>query len=592
MGIEKMTVRERLKNERGIALVVVLLVVMAAAAVSLGAAMLSTSASAIDLYSERLSVLETVAEAGLEFGRSSINGDRTLYPDSSYAMLENGITPTDVDGNDIPNIRRYTYVGPTGVTSGQYGVYGSVVSVVVDAYGNKIVRRSEIFQESFAKYAYFTDNEGGNIYFGGGDQIYGPLHTNDQMKMHSTGATFHGTVETAQDVRDPGYATFMQGYTEWGRYIPMPATADLVKLQVQAQNGNMAFVGNTLGTEGQATTRIEFIAIDLNADGDRTDENEGFFKIYQHLGNPNWVMGDVPGDYGANGLRNSVNCGALDPGSGTWDVAANMSNADWEAAMADPSRRCFPGGADQLFGGVFTPVDPQGGQWLAWPGVVDPLVAGRPDGAYLFPLSRQMNPGLRGVIFVDGRVAISGELRGRVTVAATNDIVIVDDMTYSVDPGAGTCRDILGIFSGDDVIVADNTLNNPTRRKAPGSAANPYLTYDDTKDEFIQGVVLALSNFTVENYNAGSNDAEMCEATVWGRGCLYLTGGIIQDTRGAVGLASGRGYLKRYAYDQCAAVDPPPYFPTTGHFARGRFFEVNPVGFDVAAYYQMLTPFN
>lgn len=84
----------------------------------------------------------------------------------------------------------------------------------------------------------------------------------------------------------------------------------------------------------------------------------------------------------------------------------------------------------------------------------------------------------------------------------------------------------------------------------------------------------------------------MCEATVWGRGCLYLTGGIIQDTRGAVGLASGRGYLKRYAYDQCAAVDPPPYFPTTGHFARGRFFEVNPVGFDVAAYYQMLTPFN
>jgi hypothetical protein len=84
--------------------------------------------------------------------------------------------------------------------------------------------------------------------------------------------------------------------------------------------------------------------------------------------------------------------------------------------------------------------DPEGGQWLAWPGAVDPAVAGRPDGAYLFPISRELNPSFKGVIFVEGKVAISGVLRGRVTVAATDDIVIVDDLTYSVDPGAGTCR--------------------------------------------------------------------------------------------------------------------------------------------------------
>ncbi len=35
---------------------------------------------------------------------------------------------------------------------------------------------------------------------------------------------------------------------------------------------------------------------------------------------------------------------------------------------------------------------------------------------------------------------------------------------------------------------------------------------------------------------------------------------------------------------------PAPYFPTTGHFARGHYYEVDPVGFDVAQYYQMLTP--
>ncbi len=174
------------------------------------------------------------------------------------------------------------------------------------------------------------------------------------------------------------------------------------------------------------------------------------------------------------------------------------------------------------------------------------------------------------------------------TVAATDDIVIVDDITYSVDPGAGTCIDMLGIFSGDDVVIADNTINAPN---LPGGGnPNPYLTFDDTKDEFIQGVVLALRNFTAENYDLGSNSAEACEAKPWGRGCLYLTGGVIQSTRGAVGLTSGRGYLKRYAYDQCAAAEPPPYFPTTGHFARGRFYEVNPVDFDVAEYYRLLTP--
>jgi hypothetical protein len=36
--------------------------------------------------------------------------------------------------------------------------------------------------------------------------------------------------------------------------------------------------------------------------------------------------------------------------------------------------------------------------------------------------------------------------------------------------------------------------------------------------------------------------------------------------------------------------NPPPYFPTTGHFARGRQFEVDPVGFNVASYYAALGP--
>ena len=102
--------------------------------------------------------------------------------------------------------------------------------------------------------------------------------------------------------------------------------------------------------------------------------------------------------------------------------------------------------------------------------------------------------------------------------------------------------------------------------------------------------MLALDIFTVQNYDEGSTDAEPCGTSTNGRGCLFLTGGIIQKQRGAVGLTSGEGYIKRYAYDACGLESPPPYFPTTGRFARGHYFEVEPTGFNIDSYWSLLIP--
>jgi hypothetical protein len=57
-----------------------------------------------------------------------------------------------------------------------------------------------------------------------------------------------------------------------------------------------------------------------------------------------------------------------------------------------------------------------------------------------------------------------------------------------------------------------------------------------------------------------------------------------------VGTGAGTGYVKRYSYDACAAEEPPPYFPTTGHFSKGQYYQVDPAGFNVSTYYDMLTP--
>lgn len=571
-------------EEGGFALITVLLVVMVVGVMITGAAMIGSTHTLSNSYYERQGTLDNVALAGLEFGRAFLNGNPDVYPDSGYVLLEDGITPEDAAGNPLSGVRRWTYAGPTGVTSGQYGVFGSVVSVARDGGGGVAIRRSQVFEESFARYAYFTDIEPSHISFGGGDQIFGPVHTNDDLKIYASGATFHDEARTAGDVVGAAYGTFNRGYEEHVPAIAMPETAELTALQARATAGGAAFTTASPAGSGEAYLRIEFVALDLDGDGDVTGEDEGFFKVYQST-DEDWLSGDRP----SWGMRYSENCGHYHNSGTTFVSAANHPNSgpdSWVAALSNSTRRCYLGGSDELFGGFLA--NDGNGSWIAWSGTPDAAVAGRPDAQYLFPLSRSMNPSFQGVIHVTGKVVVSGRVRGRVTLAATDEIIIGDDVVYATDPGVGTCEDILGLFGGTDVVVADNTLNTAQN---PGTGSNEF-TYDDTKDELIHAVVLALDQFTVENYASGPTRAERCEGDLWGRGCLYLTGGIIQNTRGAVGTiwtVGGTGYVKRYAYDRCGATAPPPYFPTTGHFSRGQRYWVDPAGFDVDDYFDLLT---
>ncbi|MEQ9398102.1 MAG: hypothetical protein RJQ04_02950 [Longimicrobiales bacterium] len=566
----------------GFALITVMLVVLVVALITTGAAFIGSAHTLGNRYYDRQSTLDAVALEGIEFARARLNADDDLYPADGYNTLEDGVEVTDLDGNVIPGVRRWLYAGPSGATSGQYGVFGSIVSVVRDEGGGAVVRRSQVYQESFAKFAYFTDIEPSNISFGGGDQLWGPVHTNDYLKIYSSGATFHDDVTTARTVQGSQYGTFRKGYTEGAASIPLPETAELSKLQSQAAAGGTAFTTASPSGDGEAYLRIEFMAFDLDNDGSVNGENEGFFRVYRS-NDYRWLSGDIP----TAGIDDAPNCGHYHGNTFVSALAHPSSGGDaWWDALTSNTRRCYLGGSDSIFG-AFVPNDGRGA-WDLWTGPVHPSIAARPDAQYLFPLSRNLNPNFKGVIFVDGNVVISGVLRGRVTMASTRDIIIGDDITYASDPGLGTCDDILGIFSGDDVILADNMLNAPIQ---PWSSTY-HRTYDDTKDEFIHGIILALDNYTVENYASGSNDDESCEGSPWGRGCMYLTGGIIQNQRGAVGTIwswGGTGYVKRYSYDKCGAEAPPPYFPTTGHFAKGQMYWVDPTGFSVSTYFDMLT---
>ncbi|HEY0969470.1 MAG TPA: pilus assembly PilX N-terminal domain-containing protein [Gemmatimonadales bacterium] len=270
--------------------------------------------------------------------------------------------------------------------------------------------------------------------------------------------------------------------------------------------------------------------------------------------------------------------------------------------------RCFPAGDPHLaavergstystaarhIGGSDTTFTPKNadGEWLPWAGAAVPWSSfTNPPPAsmqpYLHPLDRGLNSGAKGVIFVDGTVAMSGVLNGRVTVYATGYATFVDDLRYSVDPSSDDSDDMLGVISARDVTIADNAINTPQDPKDGGDDGNTWM--DDDTHFTLHGVILALGTFKPERYDKGPTDMSVCNGVVIGKGCLYQVGGAIVNVREVTFSSTMRGYMEARDYDRRMARQSPPYFPTTGRYFDNRFYEVDPHGFDITTYLQRI----
>lgn len=621
------------RRRRGSAILTVLLITLAIAGLGVSAVYLSGNATILASSYDREREFKYASEAALAIGKSRVNYDALSLPDSDYTTLLSQGTITGADGVVIPGVKINLFLGPSGSTSGQFGRFASVVAEARDLSGARFVRRLELTQESFAKYAYWSNRETNNgsiIYFANGDNIWGPVWSNDVINISSTGgASFHDEVGTAKTISGVGNGTFFKGYSINQRPIALPSNNKLANLPGYAAVGSFSFTAPTSGSTNAVRMRIEFIAVDLGTSGtDSTGLDEGFLKVYTADENESpWLRGDWQAT-----ATSAVNCGAyyktsatgpkkffpvsvhnnswvrtqLQAGGMTTTQASDTSQASVNTIMAKTTARCYLGGDPHLVavernnssfttsqkqrGGEDSTFTATGnrGAWIRYPGAVDGrLRAKRPwDADYLFPIYRGLNPGTKGVVYVFGSVGISGVLRGRTTLYTSGNIVVLDDIRYATDPSTGRCADILGFLAAKDITVADNAILG-----AQNIGGSTWRNFDDTKDLFIHGVMMALgTSFGVENYSSGPSDANDCEGSNVGRGCLYLTGGVIQDSRGAVGTTGGYGYVKRYSYDRCAKTHPPPYFPTTGRFVDNRYYEIDPVRFDVAKLFDRLVP--
>jgi hypothetical protein len=294
------------------AIIVTLILTVALGALALSSVYLASGTKLGIGLSNRAADLQYAADAALQMGKSYINADPDAMPATGYREITfNGGVLKDASGAELPGVRVKVWAGPSGATTGQFGAFGSVIAQATDQTGAKVVRRLELAQENFARFAYWSNRESngvGPIWFGGGDVIFGPTWSNDTVRINTKGtlpfaAQFRDDFGTAKIIIQADQGDFWKGYTTNGKPITMPAPAALSNLPAYATSGLMNFVAPSAGDETTVRMRIEFVNIDIDGDGSDTDPQDGFFRVYQlNAGSPvEWVRGDEAVGGGGNG---------------------------------------------------------------------------------------------------------------------------------------------------------------------------------------------------------------------------------------------------------------------------------------------------
>lgn len=615
---------DRMRDERGVALILTVLLALMVAGMAVGIILMMGNANLIAKFQANEAMMEMAADAGLEKGRDTLNGTPAIVPVGlGFVTLENNVQVRDASGAVIPGFTRSLYAGENGDTTGQFGSFASIIAVIRNARGAVVVRRMQLKQDPFSRFARFF-NTWSCCAWGNTEVVNGPVHSNQGMALQSgsPGATFSGAVTTVSAISNQGSGNWNGGVTTGVAAIAFPTTQTLNNLQAFAVTGQTNIVGYGTATATDPDTRIEFVAVDLNGDGLLTGADEGYFRVFKALGGGsaslqqdrrNYVTArtwaTVPGGVNAGNDPNTISPNCIGPwplatsplswsADSIWvksgsSIAAVRSALTTNTASNAPARgRCYLGGDRHLISDSLYRTNYQYGTWAAWPGwggvppanlvtYLNSRSAGGNGTAValtFWPMSRAQNINFKGVIYVTGSVAISGQVRGRATVVATGNIILADDITY-VTPPATTCVDILGLLTTHDAVIEDNNLNTPFN-------VNGHWTvqFDESGNETFESFMLTLGNFQGESI--GGDPAVTAPENCGGksRGCKSIHGGTIQQ--GVSGTFTGNsGWAEQDSYDNCGVRNPPPYYPTTGRYVKNRYYEIDPVGFNVANWF-------
>ncbi|NTY00796.1 hypothetical protein [Deinococcus sp. JMULE3] len=176
-------------------------------------------------------------------------------------------------------------------------------------------------------------------------------------------------------------------------------------------------------------------------------------------------------------------------------------------------------------------------------------------------LKKTMNGTFNGMLYVEGNIgsqspAGNGGLKGdgtsgadiaattKMTVAATGDIFIKDDVTYTDPISKKDGQNVLGVYSEQGNVKVNGPLN---------------------RDITIDGTLMAAAT----GKGFGTVDYTTSRTTGPTTPKINLTGGIIEEQSQGVGQVGtpGKGYSRNFKWDgRLAEGLAPPFFPTQGSY--------------------------
>ncbi len=260
-----------MRARRGSALILVLLMTLAVAALAVAAIFMSSSAGLLSRFYDKERLYRLSAESALEIVRDRMMRDTLLViPDTGFKSLASGFQARDADGAVIPGAAVNVWGSVTGDTTGRQLPYVTLIAQTYDANGVRLVLRMDLRRESFSRYAILADRFSGALAFGPGT-VNGLVHTNETWR-NSNAPVYRDSVTAVSGFN--GAATYRTDtvtvsriqYPTDSTYPSTIAFGDSAKLAitaVAAPNG----------------TRIEFVALDADADG-TVEEGEGFLKVF------------------------------------------------------------------------------------------------------------------------------------------------------------------------------------------------------------------------------------------------------------------------------------------------------------------------
>jgi hypothetical protein len=128
-----MQTRQKRGDRRGSALMLVLIFTVALGGLAASAIYLSSGGSILSKMYDRERDYRYAAEWALAVGKARLAKDTSIaLPDSGYVTLMNDVPVTDAGGAALRRVKVDLYAGETGITSGQFGRYVSLVAVAYD----------------------------------------------------------------------------------------------------------------------------------------------------------------------------------------------------------------------------------------------------------------------------------------------------------------------------------------------------------------------------------------------------------------------------------------------------------------------------